>query len=252
MGYLKSENIIIENEIKNDFIKYLNDSNLEKVHSARAFASEISPATSLNKNADSSFVNSDAEEELAKIIWKRLKKGDMDALGELYDLYVDELFSYGMEKVHNKTRVMDGIHDLFVDLYKYRSNIAIPANVKYYLLKSLKRKVYRKQTPKQNINLEDSFLENNKFNPALSCEEEIIEVEHSIEKKNKLKTALTFLTNRQQKVLQLKYTDNQTYSEIAETMNISIATSRTLVYRALSVLRKHCVSLAIITINIFY
>lgn len=244
MECLKDKHIIFKDHFK-EFVK---DSKLEKVHIVRAFTPELFLETTTIERANSSD-KLNSEEEQAKLIWKRLKKGDIDALGELYDLYADELFAYGMEKVYNKTHVMDGIHDLFVDLYKYRSNLTVPANVKYYLLKSLRRKVYRKQTPKQNISIEDSFFENKMFSPALSYEEKVIEVERSMEEKDKLKTALTFLTTRQQKVLQLRYTENRTYTEIAEAMNISIATSRTLVYRALSVLRKHCLSLAIIVFN---
>lgn len=251
MEYLKKDNAIAKDEFANSFINYSGNPNLEIVHNVRIPSSETSPETPLDKNADSSS-DSKAEEEKAKIIWKRLKKGDMDALGELYDLYTDELFSYGMEKVHNKTLVMDSIHDLFVNLYKYRSKIAVPSNVKYYLLKSLKREVFRKQTSKKHINLEASFLENKKFNTGLSYEEELIETEQLNEKRNKLKTVFKFLTKRQQKVMQLKFTENRSYSEIAETMNISTATSRTLVYRALTVLRKHFVSLVLIAIHIFY
>lgn len=250
MEHLKDDNVKGEDEFRSNFITYSENTNLEVVHNVNV-QSDDAMDISMSPNGESNSVKSTEEEKKAKALWKRMKKGNMAAMGKLYDLYADELFSYGMEKVPNKTLVMDSIHDLFVNLYKYRTKVAVPTNVKYYLLKSLKREVFRKQASKKHINLEESLLEIRKFNTGSSYEEELVEAEHLSEKVYRLKTALTHLTQRQQKVLQLKFTENRTYGEIAEIMDISAATSRTLVYRALSVLRKHVVSLVLIAIHIF-
>lgn len=193
----------------------------------------------------------DPEVTFSTLIWKRLKKGDQDALGEIYDLYADALYSFGMAQVHDKTRVMDAIHDLFVDLYKYRSNLSTPTNPKIYLFRALKRKIFRKPSSSQQVSLENSqeFIP---LNAASSFEEELIEAEYSHERKEKLRIAFTFLTLRQQKALHLKFTQNLEYNEIAAAMNISIATCRTLVYRALSVLRKHCGPLVVLALSTFF
>lgn len=241
MEYLEG-NSILKKEVDESFNEYLSGYNLKNDKDSSRFADY----------KDSSKIKSTLPEEVAKVCWQGIKNGNMDALGQLYDLYVDELFLYGMEKVQDKIRVMDAIHDLFVDLYKYRNSIFSPSNVKYYLLRSLKRKVYRKQSSKKCINLQDSFFEKKTVATELSYEEKIIEGEYSKEKKDKLKLALTFLTKRQQKALHLRFTENKPYNEIANTMNVSIATSRTLVYRALLVLKKHCVSLFLIVSGIFF
>lgn len=244
MEYLKGGSLNKEGSIT------IENSNLEKFTDEKAATAEATSEAPINKNGVSTAA-SVKEEALAQVTWEKLKQGDLDALGELYDLYVDELYGYGMGKVPNKTRVMDSIHDLFVDLYKYRLNLSTPANVKFYLLKSLRRKIYRKQSSGQQINLEDS-LENRKIGSFASYEEELIQTEHASERDDKLKLALSFLTLRQQKALHLKFTENLPYSEIAAAMDISIATSRTLVYRALSVLRKHCGPLILFTFKLFF
>ncbi|WP_179008932.1 sigma-70 family RNA polymerase sigma factor [Winogradskyella forsetii] len=51
------------------------------------------------------------------ILWAQLKGGSISALGDLYDLYIDDLFSYGMQYCADKTKVMDHIHDVFLNLY---------------------------------------------------------------------------------------------------------------------------------------
>ena len=43
------------------------------------------------------------------IFWAKLKDGDIEALGGLYDLYIDELFRYGMQYAADKAEVFGEI-----------------------------------------------------------------------------------------------------------------------------------------------
>ena len=52
------------------------------------------------------------------VLWCKLKKGDIGAFGDLYELFIDDLFTYGIQFSQDKHYVMDCIHDLFLDLYK--------------------------------------------------------------------------------------------------------------------------------------
>lgn len=245
MNYLRGEeNSKRENSISIDKTVF------EKLTTEDTHKRESSPETGSDKDQDTA-TEQDKQEALARLKWVQLMKGDLDALGALYDLYADELFDYGMGKVSNRTRVMDGIHDLFVDLYKYRSNLSIPTNIKFYLLKSLSRKMYRKQTADQHISLED-FNGPKNFTASPSFEEELIEVERADENARRVRLALCLLTVHQRKALDLKFRQNLPYTEIASTMDISIATSRTLVYRALTVLRNHLGQLIILIGSIFF
>lgn len=172
-------------------------------------------------------------------LWEKLKEGDINALGELYDRYIDILFSYGMQLSNNKDQVMNCIHDLFIDLYKYKSSLAKTDNVKYYLFKSLKRKIYRKVNIKL-VYTEDDYLfkgNTNKFNYSKPFEEEVIAFEQSSERSLKLAEALNSLTERQRQALFLRFNENRSYEEMAEIMNISVQTSRTIIYRATKALR---------------
>jgi RNA polymerase sigma-70 factor (ECF subfamily) len=80
------------------------------------------------------------------ILWSKLKDGNSAAIGSLYDKYVDELFRYGIQFTADKSKVMDCIHDLFLNLFKYRKNLAHTKNIKYYLLRSLKNEILKKTT----------------------------------------------------------------------------------------------------------
>jgi len=181
------------------------------------------------------------------ILWEKLKRGDIHALGEIYDLYIDTFFSYGIQMSEDKSYVMDCIHDLFLDIYKYRAKLASTDNVKYYLIKSLKRKINKKYNSKVISICNEAFFDTNSYTTTKSFEEEIIASEESTMLNLKLADALISLSKRQRKGLFLRFNEGMPYKEIAEIMNVSVQTSRTIIYRGVKQLRK-CMILFILYI----
>lgn len=172
-------------------------------------------------------------------VWESLKAGDENALGELYNTYVDALFSYGVNFSNDRGYVMDCIHDLFVDLHKYRKSLSNTDNIKYYLFKSLKRKISKKYHSKViPVSMEYQYTVNaNLRNYTNSHEEDIINGERRSEKSVMLSNALNTLTKKQRKGLFLRFNQQRTYEEIAEIMGVSVQSARTTIYRALKTLR---------------
>ncbi|TYA92285.1 RNA polymerase sigma factor [Seonamhaeicola marinus] len=185
------------------------------------------------------YTNSDISSK-AISVWSRFKKGDSNALGDLYDLYIDELLAYGITISGNKNEVMDSIHDLFVDLFKYRDSLSDTTNVKYYLLKSLKRKIFNKnKRPVFNdVKLEQIQDNYSKGNYYKSQEETIISSEKEKEDSLKLVRRLNLLTKKQREGLSLRFDKELSYKEIAQILGVSVATARTTIYRAIKVLRE--------------
>ncbi len=198
-----------------------------------------------NLHSGSQFVSNNA---LAiKMTWNKIKDGDLTALGSLYDAYIDKLYQYGAQMCADKDHVKDSIHDVFVNLYKYRRNLSDTDNVEYYLLRSLKNTINKKYNSKiRSINELD--FQRNRFEDSStrSIEDEIISKELLTELNHKLQNALELLTERQRKCIQLKFDEGKSYDEIAELMNVSVETSRTLIYRGMKVLRRH---IALITLS---
>jgi len=198
--------------------------------------------------------NLENRKKLETLLWGELKEGDISALGKLYDQYIDMLFSYGMQLSNNKDHVMNCIHDLFVDLYKYRTKLAKTDNVKYYLFKSLKRKIYKKVNTKLVLT-KDNFTNVNTTKTGIyskSYEEDIIASEHVSERSIKLAEAMNSLTERQREALFLRFNEDRPYEEIAELLNVSVQTSRTTIYRAIKSLRNRLVSLIFCVIFLFF
>ncbi|MCJ7759489.1 MAG: sigma-70 family RNA polymerase sigma factor [Gillisia sp.] len=182
------------------------------------------------------------------ILWTKLKDGNIEALGELYNIFIDDLFFYGMQFSNDKSCVMDGIHDVFLNLYKYRKTIANTDNVKYYLLRSLKNQILKQ--PKDKVSYLNESTDHSGF--SSSIEAQIIVNEFSNERACKLSNAIKLLSKGQRYGLFLRFTEGHTYEEMADIMNISVQTARTIVYRAVKVLRKNLAILIISILHLFY
>lgn len=180
----------------------------------------------------------DASEQDNGVLWDDLKMGNVDALGRLYDLFVDDLFAYGLRFSNDRQLVMDSIHDLFLNLYKYRKKLAPTPNIFAYLCRSLKNQMFKKPSV-QLVQIPDHlfFEQTPQANLVLSHEESLIESEFLDETSFRLSDALSSLSKKQKQCIFLRFNENRQYEEIAEIMNISVQTSRTIIYRAIKVLR---------------
>lgn len=181
-------------------------------------------------------------------IWKNVIDGKTSALGDLYDLYIDDLISYGIKVSGDKDHTMDCIHDLFVDLYKYKKKLSKTKNVKFYLFLSLKRKINKKYHKKevllnQEVAHTDMYL---KDNYAKSNEERIIIDETQKETSLKLSFALDKLTSKQKKGISLRFQEEKSYEEIAQILGVSVASARTIIYRAVKSLREYSLPLFLV------
>ena len=68
-------------------------------------------------------------------LWQQIKKGDISAFEQLYDNYADVLLTFALQYTNEPSIAKDAIHDVFLDIYKYRTGLAESVNVKSYLFK---------------------------------------------------------------------------------------------------------------------
>lgn len=167
--------------------------------------------------------------------WQRFIQGDQEAFRSLYDVYVNSLFSYAIRYCADEEIVKDSIHDLFVDLHRYRSRLNPNVNVKAYLFGSLRRKVAesKKKSIYRSISAEDYH-----FRLGLATEDYItLPDDKENEVLTKLRVEMEKLPHRQKEALYLRFTCEMTYEQVAQIMDISIASCRTFIYRAIKDLR---------------
>lgn len=175
-------------------------------------------------------------------IWTDFTVGSQEAFRELYDTYTDVLYAFGLRYTADQELVKDCIHDLFIDLHTYRAGLATsPDSVKFYLLKSFRRKLNLTQRKSSLFQL-NGWLDPDQAFPfpqfAFSTEHKIMAEEKERETLEALAHEINQLPARQREILYLKFKQELDYEEIAALMHISVPTCRTLVYRGVKHLRQ--------------
>tara|TARA_R110002049_G_scaffold3795_3_gene27539 strand:+ start:73270 stop:73827 length:558 start_codon:yes stop_codon:yes gene_type:complete len=173
-------------------------------------------------------------------LWIDIKKGDKKALSCLYEIYADALYRFGTSFTSDSHFIEDCIHDLFVEIYIRRKKLPTVINTKNYLFTILRRKI-TKQFKNRNIIIssQNDFKDIIYLNKEISIEAKTIFQEEKEELELALSNALLSLTPKQKKVVTMRFFKDKSYEEIASTLNISITTARTLIYRSIKALRKN-------------
>lgn len=178
------------------------------------------------------FDNEDSE------LWKAFKKGSRVAFAQLYNLYIEDLLSYGYRVTSDRQLIRDSIQDLFLHLWQTRLNISDTNSIRFYLYRSLRNRIVRNIEKINHTNIDTANLFENIIG-ALSVEDELIESEQLSEQLIKLKRAIQQLSTRQQEIIQLRYYHDFTFDEIAKMMQINNQSVRNLLHRAITELRQH-------------
>lgn len=152
-------------------------------------------------------------------IWKAFKEGDEEAFSYLYDTYFSILYVYGRNFSANPQLIMDCVQDLFLELIKRRNKLADTDNIRFYLMRSMRRRIARK-LKKGSARFEQKVLDDPEiFVKAPPVPDQ--DFHWKKEEMNKLKGAIKELPERQKEVIYLKYYFDFTNSEIAGIMDIN-------------------------------
>jgi RNA polymerase sigma-70 factor (ECF subfamily) len=185
--------------------------------------------------------------------WQAMLHGDKEAFAALYERYFKLLYNYGRKICNNASTVEDGIHDLFVDLWRSKSNLSYTTSVRFYLYRALRRRLVKDNNHGISLSGDIFGLEEVLQLSSPSCENEIIEAESSNERVNQFKKLLNDLSPRQYEALVLFFYDEFSYSEIASMLQVNEQSVRNLVQRGLIQLRqyiKYIVSVAIFVLGL--
>jgi RNA polymerase sigma factor (sigma-70 family) len=173
-------------------------------------------------------------------IWCAFKAGDDQAFEYIYHRHSPELFSYGCHIVKDRQLVEDCMHDLFVYLFQHRTTIGDTNAIKYYLFKSLRRRI-AEALKKQNkaFTQSDELLREDVVEIfSASPEVKIIDDESNAYQSRRLVTAVDALPKRQREAIYLLYFSGLGYPEIAEIMSLNVRTVYNQVHTAVQTLRK--------------
>lgn len=167
-------------------------------------------------------------------LWEQLKAGDTKAFGQISTRYYRLLFDYGRKFTKDRELIKDVIQDVLLLIWQKRGQIDTNENVKLYLLKIVRNRLYKELQKQQLRASEDYFdlLETTDSEEAL-----IISIESTQSILAKLNLHLKNLPKRQQEVLFLKFYEDLTNDEIAEVMHINRQSVANLLHNGLRLLK---------------
>jgi RNA polymerase sigma factor (sigma-70 family) len=172
------------------------------------------------------------------LLWNEFRNGNSDAFGELIRVHYKDLFNYGTRFTKEDELVKDCIQDLFLELWTNRLTISETSFVKYYLLKSLRRKLTRKIGRSRHTGSWDELNFESLFNGSPSVETSIIREEYLTELSRKMRKVLVNLSKRQQEVIYLRFYLDADIEEIAEIMALNRQSVYNLLHDSLKKLKK--------------
>lgn len=170
-------------------------------------------------------------------IWDQFRSGDQKAFTELYQHFVQPLYSYSMGVTSDKELIKDCLHDLFVELWRNHASIGPTTSVKYYLMASIKRKLVRhlETQMKNHVHHTNYMLD---FSEADYSQEAIlIKYEDEIRTNKQLSNCLDMLSKRQREAISLRFFQNMDTDQISDSMKINPQSVYNLIFGALRVMK---------------
>ncbi|MEA5427890.1 MULTISPECIES: RNA polymerase sigma factor [Arcicella] len=183
-------------------------------------------------------------------LWMSVVEGNINALGLIFDRYVQELHSYGYRLSNNSALTQDAIQDVFIQIWHYHENLAKDVQVKFYLYKCLRRTLLNTLT-KENIYtgiFDEEMLEDNDD----SFEDLWIQTEEQHKQDKQLADSLDMLSLREKEIISLKYFSGMKIKDIALLLNLKEQTIANTLQNALTKLRSklvYCITLFFLFFN---
>jgi RNA polymerase sigma-70 factor (ECF subfamily) len=176
-----------------------------------------------------------------ELLWQAFKEGDKAAYAYIYSSYFHILFSYGKKITTDEDLVQDCIQDLFIELLHRRQHLGSTDSIKFYLFKSLRRKLNHQLIKRDSKPLTEDLFEENDYEDfqVHPYEHELVTEQVINEQKAEILKALNLLTKSQKKAIELKFYQNLSYQEVAAVMCIHIDSVYNLISKATSFLKQN-------------
>jgi len=169
-------------------------------------------------------------------LWEAFKEGEKGAFDLIYERMFDPLCGYGDKICADKALVEDVIQDLFIYLWTRRAFLGNTDSIKFYLFRSLRRRLIRQMT-QEGKNMPASSLSAD-FVLRLADTVSVMPVsDEELERKRVLAIALAKLTDRQREAIYLKFYNNLSFQEVASVMEIEVRSVYNLIGRTIDSLR---------------
>ena len=165
--------------------------------------------------------------------WDLYLTGDAAAFETLMKRHYQTLYNYGSRFTKDHELIKDHIQELFLSLWKNRTGIQSTISVKHYLLKSLRRKLFRTINKSKFISSMDETYFDAGFNMVLPVEADLVLQEKLTELSFKVRSVLEKLSRRQQEIIYLRFYMDADINHIADIMGLEHQSVYNLLHEAL-------------------
>ncbi len=164
-------------------------------------------------------------------------EGNDQAFAELYDMYVQILFNYGLKLTSDHELLKDCIHDVFIKVYGKRNEKNAINNLCSYLIISLKNRLLD-EFRRHAFSTPNEVEEYDYRRSVDDVEREYLTQEHERMSTTKVAHLMKNLTRRQRQAITLYYLEERKYDEICVIMNMNYHSVRNLMHRGMLKLRE--------------
>ncbi len=171
-----------------------------------------------------------------KILLTRVKSGDKEAFGGLYDLYVDKIYRFIYFKVSSVSDAEDLTSEVFLRTWQYIRDGVVVDNINAFLYRVSRNVVidfYRKNHKRDTVDIDDYNITDN-----LKADNIIDKIDIDFKMKDVLEK-LDNIKEEYREVILLKYVEEYTTKEISEIMGRSKGAIRVLLHRAMESIRSN-------------
>ncbi len=166
-------------------------------------------------------------------LWVLFRQGDVPAFEAIMKAYYQNLYNYGSRFSTDPELIKDSIQEVFLVLWKNRETISDTDSVKNYLLKSLRRKLFREAHRAKQTSYFEELQFDAGFNMVLPVESNVILQEKLTELSFKVREVLEKLSPRQQEIIYLRFYMEASIEEISEIMELNRQSVYNLLHEAL-------------------
>ncbi len=164
-------------------------------------------------------------------------KEDLDAFGDLYEIYYSEIFHYILRRTADVETAQDITSEVFFRALKNISKFhwqGVPFSAWLYRIANNETARYFSRGKKTRTRLDD--VPESDLGTSPSAEEELVEAEADLKRHRQylaLHDNISKLDARYQEVITLKYFENKQISEISAILGKSEGTVKSLLHRGL-------------------
>lgn len=171
-----------------------------------------------------------------EVLWNQFRAGDLNALEVIYRDHFKTLYQHGMTICASQDLVKDAIQELFTFLVQRQYTLTSVENVSFYLLKSLRNKIYDELNSRKKTVIANEAYKNEVLVDLVG--EEIKIPEGTTQNKEQLVLVINQLPERQREIIMLIFFEGRSYEEVSKLMSMTVNSAYKLTWKAVNSLKK--------------